>query len=417
MVWKYHLPGHDIDEDLCCCIPSDECRPYLPCCLRDFVAQFSALVAEQDAEFPDDPDAGPLSLARVKRWTIKNLCNSQESVDWSTWNDINSGTGGEVLLTFSGATFQGCTFGIDVSLEDLFCSCGDAGEPNFRWTATICNPQDVAIWVTIRRPNLCLSFAGVVFGSACCLDQIGLQNIGPVLIEPGEDFEFSVEFKAADWRCVNVCYKGGPPAILEGALFLDDGFDHTCLRPISCVGEINPAVFQGSAIPNCNHSLCPPCGCVSDLDCELSECCSCGCDGVEAMNSCAPPKEQCSSCTPDSGSITICESILQGFGVGEILMRCVNSDCKVTAVLGRVLGTPNWYYTRFGSPGANVSALNVPNAHCEDFDVVWSIAGGMVTLTVNGVSGSNTLPAGYDPLLPAGDCWVLAAAGARFTLK
>jgi len=417
MVWKYHQPGHTIDEDLCCCLPSDECRPYLPCCLRDLVASFGARIVSQDTEFPDDPDAGSPALVRVSRFTLKNLCNSQESVDWSTWQDIFDAGGGEVRTDFGGASFQGCTFGIDVSLEDLFCGCGDPGEPNFRFTVTLCNPNDFAVWVVIRNPDLCFSFEGIAI-SACCLDHIGLQEIGPVLIDATGELQFSVEFKLADWkRCLNVCYRGGPPAILEDVSFLNDGYDHTCLRPITCIGEVNPNPFMGSAIPNCDHSLCPRCGCVEDDDCELAECCSCGCDGVEAMNSCAPPKELCSGCSADGGKITVCESIDQGFGVGQPLVRCVNSLCQVTATIGRNNLTGTWSFTRAGDPGAQVTAAGLPNIHCTDYDIEWEISGGEAKLTIDGTPFTNPLPPMYSPTNPSGQCWVVASGGGRFTLK
>jgi hypothetical protein len=302
-------------------------------------------------------------------------------------------------------------------LEDLFCDCTFPGFPNFRWHATVCNPNDFSIVLVFRRPTFCFSFDGDEF---CCLDQIGLQEIGPIVLAAGESYELTAEFKKADWDlCTGECYRNGPAAILMGSTYFDDGLDHTCLRPISCIGEIREFAFDGTEIANCEHSLCPECGCRLDLNCEVEECCGCGCDGFEAMNSCAPPKELCSGCTADFGSITLCYGTDQGLGLTGTFVMCVNDDCKVAAFVRRNIPSGTWTYSRAGDPGVsvNIPDSSVGEVNCQDVIITWEINAVEATLTVDGTSASTPLPPGYNPLLPAGQCYVVARHGRTFTLK
>ena len=400
-----------------CCEKDNLCRVYLPCCLRGVSVQFTGFVINEATD--------ELSSCIIKRMTLRNNCNSLESLDWSNFQVLSSRTldpSDETVLfagrgPLSGITNvdQGCDFGVDIELEHLFCPCD--GGTNFTAKVTVCNPHDDRIIVRVRDLVMSISFE-TLGASACNVELLDPDPSGldPVVaaIEPGDDHEFVINFGTVtdDWQnCFGQCYSNADGKIIvEGATYLPrDGFDTTCLRHLECFTDLPFDRPPKSLTDDCEDAICPPCGCVLDL---VSGC-GCGCGSDESMNACDPPKKLCSGCTEDSGSITLCESRETSLGVGSgsfsnrrTFMECWrDSDCTKTAELrAPQAGGETWTYIHYRDGGLSTGVsvnetadmvADIPS--CEDWTVSWGIDGSNnLFLTINGTTKSVAM--GANPL-------------------
>jgi hypothetical protein len=237
----------------CCC--REGCIPYLPCCIRNLRI---SLIVEVES-------GGGNTFAYTKKFTLTNECNDQESVDWSTWEEVGNAAGGTTTI-HGGRTNQGCTFGIDVSHEDLFCRCGTK---NFTARLTLCNPHADMITITAAQPSMSVGFDDAVAETPCPLELLSADTFTPVELNLGEEHEFVMEFGVVDWNdCFPNCHRGQSGIYVENEDYLNDQFETTCLRPLSC----NPGNLidigttrQQPIVDDCIDALCPPCGCILGL--------------------------------------------------------------------------------------------------------------------------------------------------------
>ena len=396
-----------------CCGPDDSCRPYPPCCIRDLRFKYTALVSTVDA-------AGPLSEATVKRMTIKNSCNGQVSVDHSRFDFFDSsGAEGATSVTFSGRADQGCLFGIDITAEDLMCVCppGAPRTDQFVIEIEICNPLDETIYFQPQHGSTSLCFWFEEPASTPCCLVLETTEPAATAISAGSSHVFTLDFSIADWTLCVDCYTPGPDTIVEDEFYFPtDGFDTTCLRPIYCDTGAAAAWTPGDSTTDCEASECPPCGCYLDLDGG----CICGCEGEEAMGSCAPPKAILPGCSDDSGQMQICAET--AVGVGLRVMEVRDSACHLIGIISRLDASNTWTFAIFSADGdvthggsAGVVPTGLPV--CGFYTVRWSHtgAGSTITIEVDGDIGTGTVSADYVDW--DGVCYALATPGSTYTLR
>ncbi len=392
-----------------CCVEDDSCKDHYPCCIRNLIVQADFFVAESGA--------GPLTGAVIKRMTIENLCNSQESVDWSTFNDITN-TIGQVQVNFPGGfAMQGCLYGIDIPLEDAFCPCDPAfpGNPNFRVRITVCNnnlPGSANIDIELRQPSFALEYE-FGFEPACPFPLLTASTENATSIPPGGTYEFVIDFGPIVAGCKEQCattnYTCTPPLpapcgaiITSDPNYLNDGYSTTCLRPLACSTDIPgglPGGFTG--ISGCVDLACPPCGCVLDIP---SGACTCMCGGQEAMNACAAPKSRISGASELFGALSVCVDVANNKGVaskGRPFVECRDDNCRLIATLYYPSSEPGfetfvWAYDRLadlpivgGSAQINITfpdnAPAIPIS-CKGMDISWNAPDeGPVFMEVNGI--------------------------------
>ena len=372
--WKKNQPGCES------CCGDTSCRPYLPCCLRDLECEVDFFITEEDD--------GPLATAVVERMTVTNESNGQRSVDWSTWNALNNDlAGGQVRATFGGRRNQGCTFGIDVSLEDLFCPVIGGG-PNFTIRVRIQNTDDKPIDVEMRQPSFALSFVAVNT-TFCPIQLLSADTELRTNIDVGDTHEFVMTFGVADWtECHSECVTPGPAVILKGAGYLNDNFDSTCLRPILCVGSAPNSGFVGTDVGVCTASECPPCGCILDA---LGGC-ACGCNGVEPMNNCGKPKKVTTGSTSRGGTVVLCNSQTRGHAPLGTFIECRDDNGKLAAeIKAPTSGGFTWQYVIHSDPpgtgvtvSVNEQTLGITIPNCTDYAVTWGTDDGLPFLEVDG---------------------------------
>lgn len=400
----------------CCCDKDDICRFFYPCCVRQFRFEADFFVTQTTT---DGPFEGDFSSAVVKSMTVENLCNDQESVDWSTFNDLTNVSGAAELTIAAGHDFQGCSFGIDIPLEDIFCECVTSSEPgvNFIVRVEVCNNTDDAIDIQMRQPSFAMTFekAGSATNPFCSFDLKSATTEDKLSLVPGASHTFVVKFGRVSQSCFEKCVTPGtytctPPTPCDGlitfdASYLGDGLDRTCMRPLDCAKGLGPFLglpggFLG--ISNCDDLQCPTCGCQLD---NVPGGCGCNCQGSEAMNACAAPKELISGATEVSGSGNVCVNVdrnLDASFEGAPIMECRDSNCKLVSFLNAPsdqAGFPSvfWSYSRVadtpgdGSSGSINTTVDTAAqiGDCDSTAVSWDAPDAAETkITVNGVTSS-----------------------------
>jgi hypothetical protein len=141
-----------------CCCDEEDCGVYVPCCIRDLRISLEISATMR----------GGNTFVYVSEFKLTNHCNDQESVDWSSWERAGDASGG-TTITHEGRPNQGCTFGIDVTQEHLFCLCSGTTH-NFTAELTVCNPQDNDVTVTARQPSMAVGFSNRINEPLCPLE-------------------------------------------------------------------------------------------------------------------------------------------------------------------------------------------------------------------------------------------------------
>jgi len=459
----------------CCCEEDNICRDYYPCCIRDirfevdfFITQnedapqiFDGLTTRTNrasvvgvgrpwmrSKQPDSAKPlswrmstgltyagnilgappvgdGSLSTAVVKKMTVENKCNSQTSVDWSTWNNLdNDVAGGQVRATFPGGFIgQNCTFGIDIALEDIFCLC--TGGVNFVIRVDVCNDTDIPVDVDMRQPSFAVAFSGKPRQRFCVFKLLSADTESVIGLAPGAVHQFVFDFGKVDdclTKCITpsevTCEVSGPCDAVRAPFIFDTlrPGDRHCLRPVDCSKGDRPESLPSplwNGVSSCIDPLCPECGCVLDSVGPPGGC-SCKCQGVESSGACASPKTFISGATEKSGSGSLCVNVAHAMAVqssGFAIMECRNSDCKLvsemTAPGNRIGASPdvNWKYQRLdetpgGLPSDNSQAtINTDTftdariVDCASTTISWNAPDSAATeITVNGVNESGTTP-------------------------
>jgi len=389
------------------CCGDDSCRDHYPCCIRNIGVQADFFVAEIAG--------GPLTGAVVKRMTIENLCNSQISADWSTFNDITN-TIGQVQANFpSGRNMQGCLFGLDIPLEDVFCPCDPAfpNAPNFRVKITVCNdnlPGSNNINVELRQPSFSLGFEFPT-EPECPFPLLTANTETSPDLAPGGTYEFVIDFGPITGGCKEQCvtpnYTCVPPSpcagiITNDPIYLNDGYSTTCLRPLECSKDLPSGLPGGfTGISGCSDLTCPPCGCVLDIP---SGACTCSCGGQRAMNACEAPKSLISGASELFGALTLCVDVDNAMtppSKGRPIVECRDANCRLIARLIYPSAEPgfetfSWGYARLadlpivgGSAQINISlpdnAPAIPKS-CKSISISWNAPDeGPVFMEVNGI--------------------------------
>ena len=268
-------------RDICnvCCDAG--CKPYVPCCIRSMKFQYQVFTVKDDNGVPDNND--PTSCL-VGRFTLTNNTNGQEGPDWSTWQFLDSESGGfdDDSTSIGGIVYGACTFGIDIPVEHIFCNLGSA---NFTAKITICNQHiglinNFPIWVHPQHGGLSL---GVSFGDgsideSCFFDSLTPEPASPILIAPGGSHEFTIDFSFIDYTdCNNVCVDPTGIDVLvipQNTLFFpfDDSetgtypFNNICYKALNCDSgpELQPP-WTGITAESCDDLFsCPKCDCTRD---------------------------------------------------------------------------------------------------------------------------------------------------------
>lgn len=237
----------------CCCDPS--CTVFVPCCLRQLEVGLFIEVS------------GAGTDVYTERFTLTNNCNAQTSVDWSSFELVGTPSGG-TTITHSGMPNQGCTYGIDVLLEHLFCSCSGV-DSNFTAVLRVCNPHNGNIDVNASAPSMSASFA--IGELNCIVPSLNDFAYPTVTLAPGAHHDFVMEFGVIDWKnCPGTtCIANKPLPIVKGDDYINDQYDTTCITPLGCApGDVSFETGAGNnpSVDDCLDVLCPPCGCTADLD-------------------------------------------------------------------------------------------------------------------------------------------------------
>ena len=375
----------------CCCEKDNRCRIYAPCCIRGMTFEASFFVIDGDLE------TGPLGNAVVSRMTLANNCAAQTSVDWSTFEQLdNDRANGQVKVGMGGVPGGGCTFGIDVSLQDLFCDCESAAGNNFTVEIEVCNDNikhkvdgTGAIAVEMRQPSLAVWFTDSK-EQVCIIELLSSATDVVHNLMFGQRHTFVIKFGTADHNdsgCFTECYNSDEDVLIAPAGYIEDGYPSTCITKVPCAkgtGTIFPVYAPAIS---CADSACPPCGCILD---RLGGC-ACGCLGIEPLAACAAPKKVASG-SESNGRGTICASTETGHGVGnDTIMQCRDSNCLLTAeVRAPLVGSARWSFTRWevGNPVVKTCGCAVdeiaagifPLPSCEGYLVTW---GGNTNMSVD----------------------------------
>ena len=255
-------------RDICdtCC--EEGCIPYVPCCIRSMFIEYRLFAAEDD-EF----GIGAQHYV-TSRMTLTNETSAIEGPDWSWLQSLSSGPFAgpqDNVAIFGSIPYSGCTFGVPIDLEHLYCPT--PGGANFTVKVTVANGNinrengpDHPIWV---QPQDQGSFS-VTF------DEIGdvifppiTPILTPVIIQPGQEHEFIIQFGNLNWRDVTppLCVEDSSvPIIVQPHTHGGGRYTQWCRAPINCDKDLTgDPPWTGATSTTCeNLSDCPVCDCVVD---------------------------------------------------------------------------------------------------------------------------------------------------------
>ena len=142
--------------------------------------------------------------------------------------------------------------------------------------------------------------------------------------------------------------------------------------------------------------------------------CICSCDGVESLGACAPPKTPVGS--PQSGEITICNSLNDGIGPGNFPVIMV-SGCRFVGSIERSDFSNTWLFNFVGVasqlPGAVAVTPISDDQHCDGYTVKWGIdPSGAPFINVRGEASPPSVPVN----VIGGTAYAVAPIGAAWAL-